>query len=62
MTEIYLKTFQALNEPLLTISENNLVQVANSNFLRFFGRNCGANQQGRKILTELRNFQRKNKF
>lgn len=29
LSEIYLKTFQALNDPILTFSKDNVLQVAN---------------------------------
>ena len=58
VSEIYLKTFQALNEPILTFCKDGVLQVANSNFIRFFDRNYGRHPEAKRILREVRSLAR----
>ena len=46
----------------MTIDSSDLVQVANHNFLKFFYKNVGSHEEGKKLLVELRKFNKKNKF
>ena len=51
-----------MNEPILTISSEGNVQVANNNFMRFFNKNAGGSQQGRKLLGKLRTHNKKKRL